>query len=380
MSEDEFMRDVLQRIATGPTLSKDLSRSDAARAMDIILSSNADEVQAGIFLIALRMKRETDDELAGILNAINERITPVPVKVDELVCIVDPYDGYLRGVPAAPFLPAVLSACGQRVLTHGVMSMGPKFGATHQAVLAAAGYPLPASREVAVADIENTSCGWAYLSQELIAPEMAALTQLRTRIVKRPCLTTIEVALRSLIPARALHLVTGFVHKPYPPIYAKLAQEGGFASSILVRGVEGGVVPSLSQPARYFVSTDGEMLNQVDIEPANVDIQREERAVPLPSALQDDALRSVKSPDNEFAGLLAKQAALLGLAALAGEPGYTRDSLVYAGAVILHARGSVSSLEEGASTIRWALDDGSAQACFLAASTTPVTTTPVTNH
>ncbi len=373
MSDDEFMRDVLQRIATGPTLSKDLSRLDAVRAMDIILSGKADEVQAGIFLIALRMKRETDDELAGILDAINDRITPLDVAVDELICIVDPYDGYLRGVPAAPFLPAVLAACGQRVLTHGVASMGPKFGATHQAVLAAAGCQLPASREAAVIDIENSSCGWAYLVQEQLAPELAALTQLRTRIVKRPCLTTIEVALRSLVPTKSLHLVTGFVHKPYPPIYAKLAQEGGFSSSILVRGVEGGVVPSLTQPARYFVSTDGESLSQVDIEPADVGIEREERVVPLPIALQDDSLRSVKSPDNPFAGLLAKEAAQLGLAALAGEPGYTYDSLVYAGAVILHGRGLVSSMSEGAATIRRALDDGSAQACFLAASTTCTT-------
>lgn len=364
MSDDEFMRDVLQRIATGPTLSKDLSRSDAARAMAIILAGNADEVQAGIFLIALRMKRETDDELAGILDAINQRVTPVAVQVDELVCIVDPYDGYLRGVPAAPFLPAVLAACGQRVLTHGVMSMGPKFGATHQAVLAAAGYQQPANREAAARDIENTQRGWAYLPQEQLAPELAALTQLRTRIVKRPCLTTIEVAVRSLVPAKALHLVTGFVHKPYPPIYAKLAKEGGFASSILVRGVEGGVVPSLTQAARYFVSADGETLSQVDIEPADVDIQRKERAVPLPDSLQDDSLRSVKSPDNPFAGVLASRAAELGLAALTGEPGYTRDSLVYSGAVILHARGCANSMSEAAALVRRALDDGSAQACF----------------
>ena len=49
MTDDEFMRDVLQRIATGPTLSKDLPREDATRAMQIILDGKADEVQAEIF-------------------------------------------------------------------------------------------------------------------------------------------------------------------------------------------------------------------------------------------------------------------------------------------------------------------------------------------
>jgi len=364
MSDNEFMRDVLQRIATGPTLSKDLTRVEAARAMDIILAGNADEVQAGIFLIALRMKRETDEELAGILDAINARIIPHSVNVDDLLCIVDPYDGYLRGTPAAPFLPAVLAACGQNVLTHGVMSMGPKFGATHQAVLLAAGYQQPVDRAAAASDIENEQCGWAYLPQEELAPELAALATLRTRIVKRPCLTTLEVALRSVMSVSATHLVTGFVHKPYPPVYARLAQEGGFASSVLVRGVEGGVVPSLTQSARYFVSTDGDTLRQVEIEPVDVGIERQERAVPLPDELQNDSVRSVKSPENPFAGLLATHAATLGLAALSGQSGYTRDSLVYSGAVILHARGCANSLQEAAMTVRRVLDDGSALARF----------------
>ena len=81
------------------------------------------------------MKRETDDELAGILDAIREGLPERRLDLDRLVVLADPYDGYLRGVPVAPFLPAVLAACGLRVLTHGVRAMGPKFGATHRQVL-----------------------------------------------------------------------------------------------------------------------------------------------------------------------------------------------------------------------------------------------------
>ena len=49
------MRQFLQQIATGPTLSKDLSVTDARLGMEYILDGRADEVQAAIFLIALRM-------------------------------------------------------------------------------------------------------------------------------------------------------------------------------------------------------------------------------------------------------------------------------------------------------------------------------------
>ena len=364
MTDDEFMRDVLQRIATGPTLSKDLPAEHAQRAMRIILDGNADDVQAGIFLIALRMKRETDDELVGILDAIHAGITPIQVNVDELLTIVDPYDGYLRGVPVAPFLPATLAACGLHVVTHGLDSMGPKFGASHEGVLRAAGYEPVVSREVAAARLEDNDCGWAYLSQWQLAPELAALTPLRTRIVKRPCLTTIEVAINSLKPSKSSHLVTGFVHKPYPPIYAMLANRAGFASSILIRGVEGGVVPSLTQASRYFVSHDGVNLDQVDLEPAALGIDSAERTVPLPRYLQDDSVRSVKAPGNQFATELAASAAKAGLAALRGETGPARDSLVYAGAVILHARGLSDSLANAAAKLREVLDNGEAERRF----------------
>ena len=367
MKASELMRYALQQIATGPTLSKDLTREETRDAMGLILDGNADEVQAGIFLIALRMKRETDDELAGVLDAISERTPTHELDVDHLYTIVDPYDGYLRSTPSAPFLPAVLAACGLPVLTHGVSAMGPKFGASHESVLAAAGVLVANTQQQAAKQLESAECGWAYASQTALSPKLSDLTDLRTRIVKRPCLTTIEVAINPYKPKVASHLVTGFVHKPYPPIYAKLAAEGGFASSIMVRGVEGGVVPSLTQASRYFKSVDGVELEQVELDPVELDIHQEQRATPLPDSLTDDSVRSVKAPGNPFAKSLSVHAAQLGLEALNGAHGYTRDSLVYAATVVLHAQGSVSSMQAGAEKVAAVLDDGSALKRFNAA-------------
>ena len=64
------MRSYIQRVATGPEYSKDISFEEARDAMQHILDGTADPVQAGIFLIALRMKRETLDENGGSLQAI----------------------------------------------------------------------------------------------------------------------------------------------------------------------------------------------------------------------------------------------------------------------------------------------------------------------
>ena len=359
------MRSVLQKIATGPTMSKDLSRDETRRAMRTLLDGTADPVQAGVFLIALRMKRETDDELAGVLDAIREGLPERRLDVDRLVVLADPYDGYLRGVPVAPFLPATLAACGLRVLTHGVRSMGPKFGATHRQVLTAAGVDASPSLDEAARRLESPDVGWAHVDQAMLAPELAALAELRTRIVKRPCLTTVEVAVNPFAAREGQDLVTGYVHKGYPPVYARLAAVGGFDSATIVRGVEGGVVPSLSQAARYFRSAgEGEPV-QVDIEPGTLGIVREERAVALPAepaARAEERVRSVSEEGDGFAEALAAEAVAAGRAALDGEAGAARDSLVYAGAVVLAGvGGGAGSLGEGAERVRAALDDGSAR-------------------
>ena len=66
------MRSILQRIATGPELSKDITQEEARLGMRYILEGKIDPVQAAIFLIALRMKRETDEENLGVYEGIRD--------------------------------------------------------------------------------------------------------------------------------------------------------------------------------------------------------------------------------------------------------------------------------------------------------------------
>ena len=88
-----LMRSIIQRIATGPDLSKNISRTEAHLGTKAIIENRIDPVQAGIFFIALRMKRETMDENRGVLDAVLETTKRVTAAVDEVVDIGDPYDG-----------------------------------------------------------------------------------------------------------------------------------------------------------------------------------------------------------------------------------------------------------------------------------------------
>ncbi len=356
---DQAMHSIIQRIATGPDLSKDIEQEEARIGMLGLLENAIDPVQAGIFLIALRMKRETPEENRGILQAILEQTDRITADVAEVVDIADPYDGYNRTIPASPFLAPLLATCGLKVVTHGLNSVGPKYGITHRHVLAAAGIPVDLSPRQAAHRLSDERLGWAYIDQAQFAPKLHHLIDLRQKMIKRSVITTVEVLAKPIVGQERTHFVTGYVHKPYPPVYADLARHAGFDSALLIRGVEGGVIPSLRQVGKYFAYQNGGEELPYGINPDDLGIRQDMRCVPVPADIPQSAKGEGAVTITDIpAG--ARKAAEFGRAALQGEKGPTYDSLVYSGAIILQHLQKVASLAEGAELIRSVLDAGEA--------------------
>jgi anthranilate phosphoribosyltransferase len=361
------MRSYLQRIATGPELSKDISLEEARHGMGLILDGRADPVQAGIFLIALRMKRESDDETRGMLEAIREATHRVEANVEDVLDLADPYDGYNRSLPASPFLPAVLAACGAPAFSHGVRSVGPKFGATHHLVLQAAGIAVDDTPEQVAARLEDPAIGWGYVDQSRFCPKLFALTELRRLMVKRPAITTTEVLAGPIIGLNATHLVTGFVHKPYPRIYALLARHAGYDSVLLVRGTEGGIIPSLRQTGKiWHYHAKGEE-TEVDFKPEVLGINQELRAAPLPENLPGYRKKTDGIASSVDATAIAAEAARAGIEAMEGKAGATFDSLVYGATLCLWHLKRHRSVAETAQAVREVLQSGKALQHFKSA-------------
>ncbi|MEO5572917.1 MAG: anthranilate phosphoribosyltransferase [Gammaproteobacteria bacterium] len=345
----------IKRIATGPKMSKDLTLADARNGMELILTGAVDPVQAAIFLIALRMKRESDDENFGILEALRAHTLFSVAEVDELIDIGDPYDGFLRHLPAGPFLPALLAACGVSAVSHGCQQLGPKFGLTHHQVLAAAGIKVNLAPQEAAACISNPRIGWAYIDQRHFNPALHALTELRRLIVKRPCLATLEKLCGPLRAREKNHLVVGYVHAAYEQLLPQLARHAVYNSALVLRGIEGGIVAPLNAPSKLSGYTRDGLDVSEKLSPHEAGIDSKLRNTSLPDAL-----------DNEIFdhGLIAATAAQAGLAALNGASGPMRDSLVLAAAAILQHIGRAKSLNAAAALARDALDSGSARERF----------------
>ncbi|OYW39381.1 MAG: anthranilate phosphoribosyltransferase [Hydrogenophilales bacterium 12-61-10] len=351
-----LMRSIIQRIATGPDLSKDISRTEAHLGTKAIIDNMIDPVQVGIYFIALRMKRETMDENRGVLDAVLDTTLRVTAEVDEVVDIGDPYDGYTRCLPAAPFLGPLLAELGVHVVSHGLDKVGPKFGVTVRHVLEAAGVPVDLTPVEAAARLSDPALGWAQSN-----PGMHKLIPLRTQMIKRQVLTTVEVLSKPIAGKKLTHFVTGYVHKPYPPVYADLARVAGFDTACIVRGVEGGVIPSLRQTGKYFHYHDRGEEIEASIDPVALGIDQPVRAVPLPGSVAGEA-----GEDEIVAAIdikaTARAAAEAGILALKGDKGATYDSLVLAGSIVLHHVGKAASVADAAAQIRAVLDSGRAVA------------------
>jgi len=354
-----IMRSIIQRIATGPDMSKDISQAEARAGMRAVLDNAVDPVQAAVFLIALRMKRETDEENRGILDGIRDISISVTAPVDEVLDLSDPYNGYNRSLPAAPFVPAVLASCGIHTVSHGVETMSPKFGITHRRVLRAAGAPVNLTVEQAAARLGDNNIGWSYVDQDAYCPQLHDLSTLRTSIIKRQAITTVEVLTGPIRGRKKTHFMSGYVHKPYTRVYTMLARHSGFDTALLVRGIEGGIIPSLRQKGKMVYYHDMGAEQEQEFDPAEIGIQQPVRATPLPDDLPPRPAGDDVGADFDVDSA-AQLAAEAGLEALGGRQGSSYDALVYSGAIALWHLKKYDSLSEAADSIREVLNNGAA--------------------
>jgi len=362
---EKTMISIIQRVATGPELSKSITYDEARAGMRLVLEGQADPVQAAVFLIGLRVKRETDDENKGILQAILDKTNTVVTDVDELVDVADPYNGYGRSLPSSPFLPALLAESGVPAVSHGIETVAPKFGVTHSQVLQAAGVSVNLSGEEIWKQICDSDVGWAYVDQSTFCPSLFDMAQFRKRIVKRSAISTAEVLTGPIRGRKKTHLLTGYVHNAYPPIYTMLARHSGFSSTLLLRGTEGGVTPSLRKRdefVRYWERSEDEVF---EADPLEINIEQDNRLVPIPQELSPNKNRDFGPDENNSE--IAKLAAKEGLGALEGTRNATSDALLYSASLTLWHLGRYDSIQEAAVVVRKILSSGKVAERFRSA-------------
>lgn len=112
---------LIREIGRGKEGARSLTRAQASQLYAAMLAGQVSDLELGAILIALRVKGESADELAGFCDAIHQSVTPIAAPPDSaLPTLVFPsYNGARRRPNLLPLLAGALARQGFPVLLHG---------------------------------------------------------------------------------------------------------------------------------------------------------------------------------------------------------------------------------------------------------------------
>ena len=192
-------------IGKGQKGGRSLTREEAYHAMKMVLANQVTGEQRGAFLMLLRTREETAEEVIGFIDACRELLTP---DVRSLTPTIDIgcYAGKRRQLPWYLLAVAVLVRQGYTIMLHGAHEPGS--GRLYASeVLPLLG--LPAVESIVSAQQQLNSQGVTYLDLSHLLPALNAIIKLREAFGLRSCANTLA---RLLNPSAAKYCVQGVYH------------------------------------------------------------------------------------------------------------------------------------------------------------------------
>ncbi len=220
----------LKEIGRGKEGARALSRAQACDLWGQLLDGSVSDLEIGAFCLAMRIKGETPEEMAGFLDATTTRLHLVPAS-DQPVIVIPSYNGARKLPGLTPLLALLLARQGLPVLIHGVATENTRvFTADVLAALNIA--PCTAVGPVAPGSV-------AFLPTALLHPGLQRLLDVR-RVVNLRNSAHSLVKLINPCAGDSL-LVTSYTHPEYAEsMAATLALTQ--ANALLLRGTEGEAV------------------------------------------------------------------------------------------------------------------------------------------
>jgi anthranilate phosphoribosyltransferase len=274
---------------------RDLSVSESTWAMRQVMSGSATPSQLGGFLVALRVKGETVDEIVGFRDAILEAALPLPVSAAVLDIVGTGGDRF-GTVNVSTMAAVVAAASGVPVVKHGNKAASSSSGSSD--VLAALGLDLTLPPEAVAETLERTGITFAFASAFHPGFRHAGPTRAELGV------PTVFNFLGPLCnPARAEANAVGVAHLDRVPLITGVFQTRG-ATALVFRGDDGLDELSTTGHSRLWEVSLGDV-HEHDIYPPDLGI---------PIADLDDLLGGDPAHNAEVVRRT-----------LGGEPGAVRD-------------------------------------------------------
>lgn len=114
--------EVIRQVGRGVKGASDLSREEARHVFRKILLKEVSQIELGAFCIAMRMKGETANELAGFMDAVSEQMRPLRQVRQTRTIVLPSYNGSRKNRNLTPLLALQLTKLGFFVIVQGIQS------------------------------------------------------------------------------------------------------------------------------------------------------------------------------------------------------------------------------------------------------------------
>jgi len=229
-----------------------MSRDDARALYAAMLQGRISDLELGAILLAMRIKGEAVEELAGFMDSAEASFAPLPMPPGEFAPVLIPtYNGARKLANLTPLLALLLAREGVPVLVHGVRNDPGRV--TTAEILGELGFAESAtSTELAAAFAARRP---AFMPIERLAPQLAHMLSLRRVLGVRNSTHTLVKILQPFDGA-ALRLVS-YTHPEYLETlgsYFVQAANQARGDAFLMRGTEGETVahPHRAQRIDWF--------------------------------------------------------------------------------------------------------------------------------
>ncbi|HEY8182798.1 MAG TPA: anthranilate phosphoribosyltransferase [Thermoanaerobaculia bacterium] len=311
---------------------QNLERSEMYDVFGYVMDGKASDVQKSAFLIALRMKGETVDEITGAAMAMRERVTPLQTNGADVIDTCGT-GGDGRGTFNISTVAAIVAAgAGAMVAKHGNRAVSSSCGSADLLTELGVAIDLDAPRMSEV--LRRT--GISFLFAPKLHPAMGAVMGVRRELGVR---TVFNVLGPLTNPAFARRQVLGVYSDHLVDLLAQVLLALGSEHAIVVHSRDGLDEISVSAPTRVAEVRDGQ-IRVYEVTPEAIGVKAH--------------------PIEQIAGGDAAQNARIARAILAGEAGARADIVIANAGAALYVSGISPTIRDGVSLAREAIKSGEA--------------------
>jgi anthranilate phosphoribosyltransferase len=325
-----MIKEALQRLLDG----RDLTRAQARDVMDGVMRGEATPAQIAAVLIALRVKGETVNEIAGFAEAMRAHVVRVQPERDDLVDTAGTGGDGAHTLNISTAAALVAAAAGAGVAKHGNRAVSSACGSAD--VLEALGFALEQEPSRIARSIDELGFGFMFAPTH--HPAMRHAAPVRRELGTR---TVFNVLGPLTNPADARAQVVGVYAPELVPTVAEVLARLGARRAFVVHGAGG--IDELSPTGPNLVGeVEGRHVRARVIDPLDLGIPR--------------------SPASDLAGGAPAENAAAIRSVLDGANGGRRSAILLNAAGAIAAAGHAADLAEGLELAREAIDSGAAAA------------------